>query len=152
LEYRLITSYDRFGNYSNSNRLNINFDFRHKWEDFRFGMRLRYQTFIGGGSSGGGDLDPSYRIKPHITWMPEKGRISPEIAVEWFYTTENSPTGNRFNRVRYGITANINLPGANELSATYYFGQKINTGNPYNEHILSLEYAFDWKTNKKKKK
>lgn len=146
LEYRLITSYDRYGNYSNTNRLNLNLDFRYKWEDFKFGTRLRYQTFLGGASTGGGgDLDPSFRIKPHVSWEPKNGRVSPELAVEWFYTTTNSPTGNRFNRVRYGLTANFNLPGSNELSATYYFGQKINTGNPYNEHILSLEYTFDWK-------
>lgn len=152
LEYRLITSYDRYGNYSNTNRLNVNLDFRHKWEDLKYGVRLRYQTFLGSASSGsGGDLDPSYRIKPHVSWEPKNRRITPELSVEWFYTTANSATGNRFNRVRYGLTGNINLPGSNELSITYYYGRKINTGNPYNEHILSMEYTFEWKTDKKGK-
>lgn len=151
LEYRFITSYDRYGNYSNTNRFNLNLDFRHKWEDVKYGVRLRYQTFIGSASSGGSsDLDPSYRIKPHVSWEPKNSRVTPEVSVEWFYTTANSPTGNRFNRVRYGLTANVDLPGSNEVSVTYYYGRKINTGNPYNEHLLSLEYTFDWKANKKK--
>lgn len=151
VEYRLITSYDRVGNYTNTNRLNINLDFRGKYEDLKYGVRLRYQTFIGSGTtSGGGDLDPSYRIKPHVSWEPKNARITPEISTEWFYTTTNSPTGNRFNRVRFGLTGNINLPGSNELSVTYYYGRKFNTGNPYNEHLLSLEYTFDWKPSKKK--
>lgn len=150
VEYRLITSYDERGNYLNTNRLNINLDFRHKIEDLKLGTRFRYQTFLGTYVNAGSDLDPSYRIKPYLAYEPKGWKITPEIACEWFYTTTNSPNGNRFNRFRSGITGNINLPGPNELSVTYYYGRKFNTGNPYSEHILSLEYSFEWKTNKKK--
>ncbi|MFY7989577.1 MAG: DUF2490 domain-containing protein [Fluviicola sp.] len=145
IEYRLITSYDERGNYMNSNRLNINLDFRHKIEDLKLGTRLRYQMNLGSASGGGGDLDPSYRFKPYFSYEPKGWKVTPEISAEWFYTTTNSPVGNRFNRFRGGISANINLPGSNELGVTYYYGRKYNTGNPYSEHLLSLEYTFDWK-------
>lgn len=145
IEYRLITSYDERGNYMNSNRLNINLDFRHKIEDLKLGTRLRYQMNLGSGAGGGGDLDPSYRFKPYFSYEPKGWKVTPEISAEWFYTTTNSPVGNRFNRFRGGISANINLPGSNELGVTYYYGRKYNTGNPYSEHLLSLEYTFDWK-------
>lgn len=148
IEYRLITSYDERGNYMNSNRLNINLDFRHKIEDMKLGTRLRYQMNLGSAGGGGGDLDPSYRFKPYFSYEPKDWKVTPEISAEWFYTTTNSPTGNRFNRFRGGLTANINLPGSNSLGITYYYGRKFNTGNPYSEHLLSLEYGFEWKKKK----
>ncbi len=148
VEYRLVTSYDKTGAYSNAHRLNVNFDFRTKVSDFKLGARFRYQGYLGGGTGSGSDLDPSYRIKPYVEWST-KSRFTPELSVEWFYDPIPGPVGNRFNRVRYGLTGNIDLPGPNDLGITYYYGRKFNTGNPYNEHIVSLEYSFDWKTEKK---
>jgi hypothetical protein len=43
------------------------------------------------------------------------------------------------------LTGNVDLPGPHELGITYYYGRKFNTGNPYQEHLLSLEYTFEWK-------
>lgn len=150
VEYRLVTSYDELRNYSNAHRINVNLDFRKKWEDFKFGTRLRYQGYLGGGVGDGSDLDPSYRIKPYVEWS-NGSRFSPELSAEWFYDPIPSPVGNRFNRFRTGLTVNFNAPGSNDFSLTYYYGRKFNTGNPYTEHILSLEYSFEWKKPKKKK-
>jgi hypothetical protein len=105
--------------------------------------------FIGSSTSSGGDLDPSLRIKPYVIYEPQKGKIVPEFSTEFFYNPVASATGDRFNRVRFGLTANIELPGSNELGITYYYGRKYNTGNPYQEHLLSLEYGFEWKKKKK---
>ncbi|MNU65206.1 hypothetical protein D3C71_544950 [compost metagenome] len=152
IEYRIVTNYDERRNYDNSHRLNFNADFRHKINQIKFGTRLRYQMYVGGFVTTGGDLDPSFRIKPHIEWARPKAKITPKLAVEFFYNLEHGPYGKRFNRIRYGASLDFNLPGSNELSLTYYFGQKFNSKNNYNEHILSLEYTFEWKKDKKKKK
>jgi hypothetical protein len=145
IEYRLITSYDQIGNFSLSNRLNFNADFRYKKNNIKYGTRLRYQTFIGNSFSSGGDLDPAFRIKPYAVYELENSKITPELSVEFFYNPVNQVNGNRFNRYRIGLTGTIDLPGKNELSVTYYYGRKFNTGNPYNEHLISLEYGFEWK-------
>lgn len=145
IEYRLITSYDEVGNFSLSNRLNFNADFRYKKNNIKYGTRLRYQTFIGNSFSSGGDLDPAFRIKPYAVYELENSKITPELSVEFFYNPVNQENGNRFNRYRIGLTGTIDLPGKNELSVTYYYGRKFNTGNPYNEHLISLEYGFEWK-------
>jgi hypothetical protein len=149
VEYRFVTSYDELGNYTNAHRYNVNFDFRTKYEDFKFGTRLRYQGYIGSGTGSGSDLDPSYRIKPYVEWS-NKSRYTPELSAEWFYDPIPGPVGNRFNRFRAGLTLNFNAPGNNDISLTYYYGRKYNTGKPYQEHIVSLEYSFDWKGKKKK--
>lgn len=152
VEYRIITDYDEARNYDNSHRLNFNADFRHKVQQVRFGMRLRYQLFIGGFLTTGGDLDPAFRIKPHISWSKPKSKITPSASVEFFYNPNNGPYGDRWNRIRYGASLDFNLPGSNEIGLTYYFGQKFDSKNNYSEHILSLEYTFEWKKAKKKKK
>jgi hypothetical protein len=150
IEYRLITSFDKLGNYSFSNRLNFNLDFRYSFDALKVGTRIRYQAFIGKSTISGGDLDPSLRIKPYVTYTFSKSRIQPEFSTEFFYNPVYGPNGRSFNRVRFGLTANIDLPGSNDCSITYYYGRKFNTGNPYQEHLLSLEYGFEWKKAKKK--
>lgn len=150
VEYRVVTSYDKRGSYTNSHRVNVNLDFRKKIEDFKIGTRFRYQGYIGGAFATGSDLDPAYRIKPYVEWS-NKSRFTPELSTEFFYDPVPSPVGLRWNRVRYGLTVNFDAKGPNDLSLTYYYGRKFNTGNPYNEHILSLEYSFEWKAPKKHK-
>jgi len=152
IEYRIVTNYDERRNYENSHRLNLNADFRHKVKQIKFGARLRYQMYIGGFTSSGSDLDPSFRVKPHVEWDKPKSKITPEASVEFFYNPVNGPFGQTWNRVRYGLTLNVDLPKSNSVSLTYYYGQKFNAKNNYNEHILSLEYTYEWKKAKKKKK
>lgn len=152
IEYRIVTNYDERRNYENSHRLNLNADFRHKYKQIKFGARFRYQMYIGGYASNGSDLDPAFRVKPHVEWAKPKSKITPEASVEFFYNPTNGPFGHTWNRIRYGLTLNFDLPGSNEIGLTYYYGQKFNTKNNYNEHILSLEYTFEWKKAKKKKK
>ena len=152
VEYRIITDYDELRNFDNSHRLNFNADFRHKVQQIKFGARLRYQMLIGGFATTGGDLDPAIRVKPHVEWDRPKSKITPEASVEFFYNPQNGPFGRTWNRVRYGLTLNFNLPGANEIGLTYYYGQRFNSKSNYNEHILSLEYTFEWKKAKKQKK
>lgn len=146
-EYRLITAYDNIGNYSLSHRLNLNADFRYKTEQFKIGTRLRYQTFLGNYAAVGSDLDPAFRMKPYVVYEMGNSKITPELSAEIFYNPVNEVNGNRFDRYRIGFTGTIDLKGKNELSLTYYYGRKFNTGNPYNEHLISLEYGFEWKRN-----
>lgn len=152
VEYRLVTNYDEYRIFDHSHRLNFNADFRHKVDQIKFGARFRYQMYIGGFVTTGGDLDPSFRIKPYLEWDKPKSKITPKIGVEFFYNPVYGPYGRRFDRVRYSASLDFNLPGSNELSLTYYFGQKFNAKNNYREHILSLEYTYEWKKAKKKKK
>lgn len=151
VEYRLITSYDQRRNYAISNRVNINLNFRYSWQDFKFGTRFRYQFALGGMATTGGDLDQALRIKPYVSYGKKKALVKPEVSVEFFYNPANEPMGHRFNRVRYGFTLDFNLPKSNDLSLTYYYGSRFNNKIPYKEHILSLEYGFEWKPKKKKK-
>lgn len=152
VDYRFITSYADNGSYSLSNRINVNADFRRKFKerDIKIGTRLRYQISVDNGTTSGGDLDPAFRIKPYIEFALPNTRVTPEFSTEFFYNPVYGEFGQRFNRVRLGFSANIDLPGPNSLGFTYYFGHKYNTGNPYNEHLFSLEYGFEWKKPKSK--
>jgi hypothetical protein len=152
MDYRIITSYDKVGSYSVGHRFNLNADFRRKFKEkeIKVGTRLRYQFSFGGASTPGGDLDPAFRIKPYVEFALPHTRVTPEFSTEFFYDPLYGEFGQRFNRVRLGFSANIDLPGPNTLGLTYYFGHKYNTDNPYNEHLFSIEYGFEWKKEKKK--
>lgn len=152
IDYRFIASHEDNGNTVYGNRLNFNADFRHKISDFKFGARGRYQIFLGDFVLTGTDLDPSFRIKPYVAWEIPDTRFTPEFSTEFFYNPQNGPTGDRFNRVRYGLSLNIDLPNSQELGLTYYYGRRFNTGNPYNEHLFSIEWSYEWKTDEQKAK
>lgn len=150
IDYRFITSYERNGNYVNSQRLNFNADFRGKISDFKFGTRFRYQIYLGDFIATGTDLDPSFRIKPYVDWSIPDTRFTAGLSTEFFYNPQNGQFGDRFNRTRFGASLNIDLPNSNELDITYYYGRRYNTNNPYQENIVSLEYTYEWKTAKQK--
>lgn len=149
IDYRLITAYDERRNYSINNRLNFNLSFYYKLKNFKFSSRFRYQQYLGRDVETDGDLDPAFRIKPAVEWKSKKSMVSPELSIEFFYNPLNGPRGKRFNRVRCGLALNFDLPKSNELSFVYYFGHKFNNKIPYNEHIMSLEYTYNWKKKKK---
>jgi hypothetical protein len=86
-----------------------------------------------------------------VNYKIDGKRLSPTLSAEYFYDPNYGPVGRRFNRQRYGFGTDIDLPGSNEGNLTFYYGRKFNTGNPYNEFLLSLEYNFDWKKKEKKK-
>jgi len=149
IDYRFITSYAKNGNTTYSHRVNVNLDFRKKIKDFKVGARVRYQIATGGGNTGT-DLDPAIRMKPYVEWSIPESRFTPEFSTEFFYNPMYGEFGQRFNRVRFGFGTTIDLPGPNTASFTYYFGKRYNTGNPYYEHLFSLEYSYEWKKAKKK--
>lgn len=151
IDYRLVTSYDERNNYNNSNRLNFNLDFRHKLKNFKGGIRFRYQMYLANWVYTDSDLDPSFRIKPYISWDIPKKKFKPQLSVEFFYNPVYGDYGRAFNRVRYGATIEFDLPKKQTLSLTYYFGDKFLAKNTYYEHILSLGYGFEWKKKKEKK-
>lgn len=150
IDYRLITSYDERNNYTISHRLNLNLDFRKKFNDFKVGIRFRYQLYLANWVYTDSDLDPYFRIKPHLTWNIPKKKFTPELTVEFFYNPIYGPYGRSFNRIRYGANVEFDLPHKQTLTVQYYFGHKFYAKNPYTEHILSLTYSYNWKKKKKK--
>lgn len=150
VDYRFITSYADNGNPTYSNRFNVNTDFRKKIKEVKIGFRARYQLVIGSGTGSGSDLDPALRLRPYIEYTIPNTRFSPGFSAEFFYNPQFGEFGQRFNRVRFALGTDVDLPGPNTISFTYYYGRKFNTGNPYNEHLVSLEYGFEWKKKKKK--
>lgn len=152
VDYRFITSYEKNGNTVYSNRINLNTDFRYKVGKIKTGVRSRYQLFVGNALLTGTDLDPAFRIKPYAQYEIPKTRVTAEVSSEFFYNPQNGPTGDRFNRFRLGLSLGIDLPGPNTLGLTYYYGKRFNTGNPYNENIFSVEYAYEMKRKNKGEK
>ncbi|MES2556986.1 MAG: DUF2490 domain-containing protein [Bacteroidota bacterium] len=148
VDYRFITSYADNGNPTYSNRFNLNADFRKKIKEVKIGFRARYQLVIGSGGSSGSDLDPALRLKPYVEYLIPNTRFTPGFSAEFFYNPVFGEFGQRFNRMRFGLGTDIDMPGPNTLSFTYYYGRKYNTGNPYSEHLISLEYGFEWKKKK----
>jgi hypothetical protein len=155
IDYRWILSKEVNGNFSSGNRVNANLQMNHKFERFDLGFRARYQysfnRFVNV------DYDPefdvAYRFRPSISYDLNNSIFSPNASVEFFFTPENGPLGNRFTRIRYQIGLDLETKLPLDLGVAYMYDNKINLPNALDRHVLNLSatYVFKGKESKKKK-
>ena len=149
IDYRLLNQRNKYGNFTLSNRLNFNIEFEKKFrKKIGIGFRIRYQsTFkrIIDGNNYDADFSNVIRLKPSLTYMPKKSKFSYNSAIEFFYNPQNVILGNRFVQYRISLGTDINLKGTNTLSLKYLYGQNINISKNKSQHVLSINYIFEWK-------
>lgn len=154
LDYRIIFDKDRFGNFSVSNRLNLNTDFKGSYKRFSFGSRLRYQYSFQGVSTKKYDaeFDQSLRVKLYLKYTIKKSPIIPVISAEWFYNPSYGLSGYYFTKERLFAGAQINLDGPHEFAFGYIYDRKLNSSNPDIRHIVNLSYTYSIEGGNKKEK
>lgn len=153
IDYRLVTSQERNGNYPINHRINTNIQLSKNLKRFNFQLRLRHQySFsIFNQSNYDPEFDLAYRIKPSISYDINNCFLSPLISVDYFYNPLYSSYGNRFTKARYFIGTAFELDGPHELTIGYIYDRQINLPNPLQRHIASVDYNYKLKSLKKKK-
>lgn len=155
MDYRAIFDQEKNGNYSFSNRLNFNANFKYLVDRFTFAGRIRYQyafNRIQAINEYNVEFDQAIRIKPEITYDINNSVFSPIVSVEFFYDPNYGPYGQRFTKYRAFAGIELELDGPHSISFGYILDQKIQVPNPKTRHILSLSYSYDFGAKKKKKK
>ncbi len=154
LDYRAIFSLNKYGNYSFTNRLNLNADFKYVLNRFSLSARIRYQysfNRIISSADYNAEYDQAIRWKPQISYDVKNSFLTPVINIEFFYNPTFGPLGQRFTKYRAFIGVDLEFDSPHELSIGYMLDQKINLPYPTTKHILSINYAYNLGYKKKKK-
>ncbi len=127
---------------------------KHKWNNFLFSLRERFQFTTKDESDrikSSGKID-TYNINPEWIWRNRlkvaynipNCRFTPSFSFESFYEL-NNPDGNQFSGLRYtlGVEYKINKRNFLELSGIY--DKEINTDEPTNRCVLSIGYSYKFK-------
>ena len=155
LDYRWILSKENNGNFSSGNRINAIVQVNKKVERLDVGFRARYQysfnRFVS--SSYDPEFDMAYRFRPSISYDINSSIFVPNASIEFFYTPENGPLGNRFTRIRYQIGVDFETKLPLDFGISYLYDHKINLPNAIDRHVfnLSATYLIKGKESKKKK-
>lgn len=155
LDYRAIFSLNKYGNYSFTNRLNLNAEFKYVLNRFSLSARIRYQysfNRIISSADYNAEYDQAIRWKPQISYDVKNSFLTPVINIEFFYNPTFGPLGQRFTKYRAFIGVDLEFDSPHELSIGYMLDQKINLPYPATKHILSINYAYNLSYKKKKKK
>lgn len=153
LDYRWIISKEKNGNFSSGNRVNANIQLNKKIERFDVGFRARYQYSFNrfASSSYDPEFDAAYRFRPSVSYDLNNSILVPNASVEFFYTPENSPLGNRFTRIRYQIGVDFETKLPFDFSVAYLYDNKINLPEAIDRHVLNLSATYLIKSKKSKK-
>jgi hypothetical protein len=89
LDFRSVFDLDKYGNYLNASRLNMNADFKHEINRFKIGARVRYQysfNSLGNKENYDVEFDQAIRFKPSVAYDFKGSFLSPIASVEFFLT------------------------------------------------------------------
>lgn len=152
LDYRAIFSREDNGNYSFSNRLNVNAEFKHVIDRFTLSARIRYQysfdRFIAS-ENYDVEFDKAFRFKPQVMYDINNSFLSPVVSIEYFYNPTFGPLGQRFTKYRAFAGVEFEIDSPHEISIGYILDQQINVPAPDRKHILSISYAYNFGYEKK---
>lgn len=158
LDYRMIFTQDELGNYSYSNRLNINAEVRHVLlKRLELSGRVRYQysfdRFVPTNNYDA-EFDQAFRFKPGISYDINNLFLTPAVSIEYFLNPSYGPLGQRFTKYRFYAGVDLDIDSPHSISVGYILDQEINLPYPERKHILSISYGYDlgWEGKKDKKK
>lgn len=146
IDYRAIFDKNDFGNYSFSNRINLNATFKHTIDRFSFGGRFRYQyafAHLRSTSDYDVEFDQAIRLKPEVSYDLNNSFLTPVASIECFYDPNYGPLGQRFSKFRMFLGTEFELDGPHDISVGYIFDRQINLPDPKTKHILSVSYTFE---------
>lgn len=147
IDYRAIFSKENNGNFSFSNRLNANAEFKHTIDRFTFSGRIRYQYSFDrliASENYNVEFDKAIRLKPQVSYDINNSIFSPVLSIEYFYNPTFGPLGQRFTKYRAFAGFELEIDSPHEIAIGYILDQQINLPNPQRKHILSVSYAYNF--------
>jgi len=147
VDYRMISERNDFGNYSVSNRINLNLTAKEELIDRLEGsVRLRYQYAFQNRFSENydADFDQAIRLKTKLDYDIDNVPITPSAGIELFYNPIYGPKGPGFSKYRAEIGAEHEGLGDHSIGLKYIFDGKFENSDRPNRHILSFSYSYSF--------
>jgi hypothetical protein len=144
VEYRFIIDKNNFGNYKAAHRLNFNAKFKEDFDRLGLGLRVRYQYAFDsrGNFDYDADFDQAFRFKPEISYDIKNFILTPKVSSEFFYNPSLGENGRRFDKMRLGIGASLDLNNDHEVSFKYQLDKRFFAFDRGVRHVLAISYEY----------
>lgn len=144
VEYRFVIDKNNFGNYKAAHRLNFNAKFKEDFDRLGLGFRVRYQYAFDNRSNFDydADFDQAFRFKPEISYDIKNFILTPKVSTEFFYNPSLGEEGRRFDKMRFGIGAALDLNNDHEISFKYQLDKRFFAFDRGVRHVLAISYEY----------
>lgn len=144
LEYRFVIDKNSYGNYKAAHRLNFNAKFKESFDRLDVGLRVRYQYAFDnrGNFDYDADFDQAFRFKPEIAYDIKNFILTPKISTEFFYNPALGENGRRFDKMRLGIGASLDLNNDHDISFKYQLDKRFFAYDRGVRHVLAISYQY----------
>jgi len=134
--YRLSKDNDyETSNHAIRHRIDIAFTYKHKYENFRFSFRTKFQTK----NALPTENSPTFsRNKLAIKYKLENN-FTPFISYEFYYQFNEEKI---INRTRFSLGSSYKINKKNALKFFYMYENKFNVRNLKHNHIYGISYSF----------
>lgn len=122
-------------NYDLNQRIDFGIAYKHKFDDFRLGYRIKYQTKTAHPE----ENNPTF-LRNKVNLQYKKDDFTPFIAYEFFYMFSNE---NVINRTRISLGTKYSINKKNSLKAFYTFENRFNVRRLKQNHIWGISYAIE---------
>lgn len=121
------------------------------WNRFKFSLRERLQMTFKDESVHDYKMNPKtkWRNRFEVEYNIPKSKITPAFAVETFYEL-NNPDGNKFDQLRYKLSAAYKINKHNKLELYTQFDHEINVKEPVDRTVIGFSYKLQLKDKKNK--
>ncbi|MBP1616352.1 MAG: hypothetical protein H6Q14_179 [Bacteroidetes bacterium] len=127
---------------------------KHKWNNFSFSLRERFQITTKDESDrikASGKID-DYKINPEWIWRNRfkvaynipSCRFTPAFSIETFYEL-NNPDGNQFEGLRYTLSVEYKMSKRSSLELSGIYDKEVNTDEPTNRTVIGIGYSHKFK-------
>lgn len=144
IEYRYILDQDKYGNFSNTNRLNFNISMKDKINRLTLSGRLRYQyafNTIRSSEDFNPDFDQAFRGKMAAEYDIHKSIFTPEASIELFYNPQYGPSTPSFSKMRIAVGTELELHGPHKVSVKYQLDDRFEFSKP-SRHVIAVSYKY----------
>lgn len=121
--------------YDLSSRFDFGLEYKVKYEQFRFGYKVKYQTKTASPT----ENNPTY-LRNKLTVQYKLEKITPFISYEFFYQFNDEKV---INRIRTSLGGKYSINDNHAIKLYYILENRFNTKRLQRNHIWGIGYSID---------
>ena len=128
-------------------RIQFDFGYKHKKNDFTFNYRLRFQNRneLGLSTSEGDYFKNHLRLKASINYNIKNWKFDPTFSTELFRDLTKNSGG--FDELRFTIGTDYSFKKIGEIGLFYLYQRELGSSYPKNTFVVGLNYTYTFKKN-----
>lgn len=136
--------------YENFFRFQVELNYKHKFNNFKIGYRLRYQNKneLGVSYDEGDFPNQNIRFKTSIGYNIKNWSLDPKLSAEIFNRFQEGKE-NGFNKYRLTVGTDYKIKNFGKIGAFYRYEKDLNVDLPDVTNIIGLKYTYSIKRSKK---